>query len=327
MKGLFTAIKNIDWGKAGEVVADLATGLLDAIISAIDYAITHIDEILTAIFDFVGAILKKLWEWLKEKVGGLIGDFLDYISENLFGGNKDEGNNRKDSHDLGMTPFDTPSESTYTQKVKVLYESNSKKIKSEIEMLGKLNAKPKVTLQKKNFTVVNDTIKKMSKDRTVTIYARKDKATFKAVTNALEKLSFDRTATIKFKPVVEVSNNTTGGKTTTIASQKQLSKLLDIEFAKGGFPPMGDLFIANEAGPELVGSINGRTAVASNQEITGISDAVRDTGETEAGLLREQNSLLRQLLAKKNEVTLSPSAAAGRWVSQSQAAYARATGG
>jgi hypothetical protein len=90
---------------------------------------------------------------------------------------------------------------------------------------------------------------------------------------------------------------------------------------------MGDLFIANEAGPELVGSINGRTAVASNQEITGISDAVRDTGETEAELLREQNRLLRQLLSKSNSVTLAPTAAAGRWVAQSQAAYARATGG
>lgn len=38
-------------------------------------------------------------------------------------------------------------------------------------------------------------------------------------------------------------------------------------YANGGFPDMGQMFIAREAGPELVGSINGRTAVANNDQI------------------------------------------------------------
>lgn len=38
-------------------------------------------------------------------------------------------------------------------------------------------------------------------------------------------------------------------------------------YANGGFPD-GDLFIANENAPEMVGSVNGRTAVANNQMIT-----------------------------------------------------------
>ena len=38
------------------------------------------------------------------------------------------------------------------------------------------------------------------------------------------------------------------------------------QHAAGGFPT-GDLFIANEAGPELVGTMNGRTAVANNDQI------------------------------------------------------------
>lgn len=38
-------------------------------------------------------------------------------------------------------------------------------------------------------------------------------------------------------------------------------------FAQGGFPDMGQLFIAREAGPEMVGSIGGRTAVANNDQI------------------------------------------------------------
>lgn len=39
------------------------------------------------------------------------------------------------------------------------------------------------------------------------------------------------------------------------------------QFATGGLPQAGELFIANEAGAELVGNIGGRTAVASNDMI------------------------------------------------------------
>lgn len=46
-------------------------------------------------------------------------------------------------------------------------------------------------------------------------------------------------------------------------------------FADGGFPDTGELFIAREAGPELVGRINGKTAVANNDQIvSGISSGV-----------------------------------------------------
>lgn len=38
-------------------------------------------------------------------------------------------------------------------------------------------------------------------------------------------------------------------------------------FADGGFPTEGQLFIANEAGPEMVGTMGGHTAVANNDQI------------------------------------------------------------
>ena len=38
-------------------------------------------------------------------------------------------------------------------------------------------------------------------------------------------------------------------------------------YARGGFPATGEMFIAREAGPELVGSIGNRTAVANNDQI------------------------------------------------------------
>ena len=38
-------------------------------------------------------------------------------------------------------------------------------------------------------------------------------------------------------------------------------------YANGGFPSVGEMFIAREAGPELVGSIGNKTAVANNDQI------------------------------------------------------------
>lgn len=50
-------------------------------------------------------------------------------------------------------------------------------------------------------------------------------------------------------------------------------------FASGGFPEQGQMFLARERGPELVGTIGGRTAVANNDDIvaavsTGVEEAV-----------------------------------------------------
>lgn len=39
-------------------------------------------------------------------------------------------------------------------------------------------------------------------------------------------------------------------------------------YATGGFPTQGEIFMAREDGPELVGKMNGRTAVANNDQIT-----------------------------------------------------------
>lgn len=46
-------------------------------------------------------------------------------------------------------------------------------------------------------------------------------------------------------------------------------------YASGGFVTAGQLFYARESGPELVGSIGGRTAVANNDQIVeAVSDGV-----------------------------------------------------
>ena len=72
---------------------------------------------------------------------------------------------------------------------------------------------------------------------------------------------------------------------------------------EGGFPTVGSLFVAGEAGSELVGNINGRTGVVSNGEISGIASAIRSTSDTEVQLLRQQNVLLQGILEKEFGIT------------------------
>jgi hypothetical protein len=76
-------------------------------------------------------------------------------------------------------------------------------------------------------------------------------------------------------------------------------------FAEGGFPEQGQMFIAREAGAEMVGNIGRRTAVANNDQIVGgIASGVASANEEQNELLREQNSLLRAILDKDSGVYL-----------------------
>lgn len=48
-------------------------------------------------------------------------------------------------------------------------------------------------------------------------------------------------------------------------------------YARGGFPANGEMFMANEAGPEMIGKMGNRNVVANNKQITqGIKSAVVD---------------------------------------------------
>ena len=63
-----------------------------------------------------------------------------------------------------------------------------------------------------------------------------------------------------------------------------ISSLGIFGYADGGFPDYGDLFIANERVPELVGTIGNRTAVANSSSIeTAIYNAVRSAMSDSAG--------------------------------------------
>lgn len=92
--------------------------------------------------------------------------------------------------------------------------------------------------------------------------------------------------------------------------------------AEGGFPETGQMFIAREAGAEMVGTIGRKTAVANNDQIVdGIANGVAEANGEQTSLLREQNTLLRALLEKESGVYLD-----GRSLTNSVEKYQRERG-
>ena len=145
-----------------------------------------------------------------------------------------------------------------------------------------------------------------TKDRTVSVSAKltnSDNLT-KSIKDAVSGIS------IKLKTTVN-------GKTSVFG------KLTTAEYAQGGFPEAGELFIARESGPELVGTMGGNTAVANNDQIVaGIQSGVAQANAEQNELLRQQNSILTKLLEKN--LTITPSVALGQVVARSTAMYGRA---
>jgi hypothetical protein len=77
-------------------------------------------------------------------------------------------------------------------------------------------------------------------------------------------------------------------------------------YASGGYLPSSySLIGAGENGvPELLGSVGGKPAVAGGAEITGISDAVYSTGQTESALLMTAINLLKEIADKDMSVNI-----------------------
>lgn len=91
----------------------------------------------------------------------------------------------------------------------------------------------------------------------------------------------------------------------TLIKEVKFSRIAVPTYAEGGFPEQGQMFIAREAGAEMVGNIGRRTAVANNDQIvSGIAGGVAEANEEQNTLLREQNSLLRAILEKDSGVYL-----------------------
>lgn len=122
---------------------------------------------------------------------------------------------------------------------------------------------------------------------------------------------------------IEFSGLTIAGVEIIPAFNKRLINIPKIPMmAEGGFPEQGQMFIAREAGAEMVGNIGRKTAVVNNEQIVAsISGGVAEANEEQNALLREQNDLLRALLDKESGVYLD-----GKHLTNSVEKYQRERG-
>lgn len=160
----------------------------------------------------------------------------------------------------------------------------------------------------------------------------------KRITEKLDELSRQKTVVkIDYESEIDVDE------IKSTVSSAMSGRLPTIKpFASGGFPKVGQLFMAREAGAELVGTVGGRTAVVNNGQIVdgieggvtrGMAQVLSKTSSNNSSadlaeqnkLLREQNKLLQRIADK--EITIHPSASLGRVVQKSQKLANNVTGG
>ena len=122
------------------------------------------------------------------------------------------------------------------------------------------------------------------------------------------------TATVNVR-YVESGGANLGGNRINLGTTPQM-------YGDGGFPNVGQLFISRESGPEMVGQIGNRTAVANNDQIVaGIQNGVAQANSEQNDLLRQQNSILMRILDK--DLVISPSVQLGQVIARSNTLYAR----
>lgn len=99
-------------------------------------------------------------------------------------------------------------------------------------------------------------------------------------------------------------------------------------YANGGFPKSGELFMAREAGPELVGTMGGRNAVANNDQIeSGIARGVEEANEGVVGVLYQILSVAETISKNSGRSGgFGDISALSREVSKNQVRAARAAG-
>ena len=126
------------------------------------------------------------------------------------------------------------------------------------------------------------------------------KATFNGIKEGLKSVINN----LIISPLNSALRNSFGGKILKLLNggkAPQIPRLM----ATGGMLNTGQMFIAREAGPEMVGTIGNRSAVVNNEQIVsavarGVANGINQEAQNQ--LLREQNALLAQILAKSGVV-------------------------
>ena len=98
-------------------------------------------------------------------------------------------------------------------------------------------------------------------------------------------------------------------------------------YANGGFPDAGEIFVARESGPEMVGSMGRHTAVANNDQIvSGISSGVSDANKDLINVVYAVAQQIIQAINDKDSGVYLDKARVGQMMTATQAQQSRMYG-
>lgn len=115
-----------------------------------------------------------------------------------------------------------------------------------------------------------------------------------AVSNAIDKIKKDADKQMNLIGPGAISAPGSSG-------SLKVGAMINGKYAEGGFPSTGQMFLARESGPELVGSIGNRTAVVNNDQI--VSAVSQGVARAVSGVMGNGGNQQFQLYIGDTEIT------------------------
>ena len=251
-----TLSKVVEWFNTNVIqpVVEFFQPIKDAFQEVKQYAVDKFTEIKDGIVERVTIIWDKLVE-IKDKIKEIFSALWTYVKTTY------------------INPFVQKIKTFYNEKIKPVVDK-VKNAFTEIWNKFKEAVIDKITAKldelKKKLTKIRDDAVELFKKVGTTVVDFVS-GTFKKVINAvLTGIENKINGFIRLlNGAIDLINKIPG------VSISKVSLITIPKFAEGGFPEMGEMFIARERGPELVGSIGRKTAVANNDQIiSGIESGV-----------------------------------------------------
>ena len=244
IKGVQTAIDVVEWiwKKVLQPLLDWLKPILEQVAKWIgQFIVDKIQAVADGIKWLWDNILTPIIEFLKVVVAWTIGIVIDKV-EGLYNMIKKAVNYVKDGYNNYIKPIvDNIRDDikTLSNKVSDFYNNNIKPIIDKIKDKIK-EFKDKWEDLKKKFTLPDLKLPKLPKIKLSITY---DTNVGKAKTAVYKALGLDGWPKLSFA-----------------------------SYAKGGLPPAGQIFVANEKGAELVGNIGGQSFVANQNQVVDLID-------------------------------------------------------
>lgn len=300
---LFGIVTDVDWEKLGTTISDATKGLLDALsgfftgtdwvklgqdlVQAVEKLFTGVDwlgiiqkawkllvDAVKAVFGLIGGIFgeigKDIYDGLIKGLGDNFKDIGAWIKKNIFGKISDAFGNAKDS--IGEIAINLKGKVDDTfNKAKDAWNGLKAGAK-ELWVKAKSTGEKAINSIKSAWNSIKAGTKSiLVKAKTSGQSAiEKLKKAWRGLKSKTIKLGIKISGVIG--NVKEVLN-----RKIIRPLNKKLPKIFPKipEFAQGGFPDMGQMFIARERGPEMVGKIGSRNAVVNNNQIVeGVANGV-----------------------------------------------------